>query len=96
MQVTRVFILYANHKDYGTCGEARLVFDDVLVVNRVSIINGKKGIFVGMPNRGHIDTEGDKKKFQDIIYTTNRNLRLEIEEKVLSAYYAKIEEQTQE
>ena len=94
MEVTKVHIIYANSKDYGTCGEARIVIDNILVISRVSIVKGKKGIFVGMQNMGHILTESAKKKLIDIVYTTDKAFKESIEEKVLSAYYAKLNEQT--
>lgn len=57
---------------------ASITFDDMFVVRGLKVINGKKGLFVVMPNRKLADGT-----FKDIAHPLNNETRKTIEDKVL-------------
>lgn len=86
MNITKVVIESYSPKTDGICAEATVVFDGVLAVHKVSVIQGEKGIFVAMPNTGHTKIYNGKKRFEDLIHPLDRALSSEISEAVLKAY----------
>lgn len=40
---------------------ASITLDDAFVVHGLSIINGREGLFVSMPQQSYVDSEGEKK-----------------------------------
>lgn len=39
---------------------ASITLDDAFVVHGLSIINGREGLFVSMPQQSYVDSEGEK------------------------------------
>jgi stage V sporulation protein G len=60
---------------------ATITIDDCLVVRGIKIIEGRKGLFVAMPNRRRSDDS-----FQDIAHPVTVEARQELERLVLDAY----------
>lgn len=56
-------------------------FNDLLLVRGFKIFNGKKGVFVGMPNKAGIDG-----RWHDIVSATDEKFKREIEDAILEAY----------
>jgi len=62
-------------------GFANVTFDNAFVVRGMKIIQGSSGYFVSMPSRKRPDGT-----HQDIAHPVNKDMRAEIEKKVLEAY----------
>ena len=58
-----------------------ITFDDMFIVRDVSIIEGSKGLFTSMPSR-----KGTDGKYRDIAFTTDKELRDQIQKAMLYAY----------
>ncbi|MDR0676959.1 MAG: SpoVG family protein, partial [Elusimicrobiota bacterium] len=55
MQITEVRIFLKNEERLKAY--ASITFDDAFVIRNLKVINGKKGMFVSMPNRKTKDGE---------------------------------------
>ena len=78
-------------------GLARIYLEDSFVVNNVSLLEGKKGLFVAMPSykTKQTDKEG-KSEHQDICYPVTKAFRGRLYEAVTEAYeLAKAEQKEQ-
>lgn len=60
-----------------------VVFDGVLTVTDLKVVEGSKGLFVSMPSRKNKDG-----KFRDIVYPCTAEMRQAIQQAVLGAYDA--------
>ena len=85
MQITEVRIFPRGEEKLKAF--VTITFDDSFVIRNLKVIQGQKGLFVAMPSRKMLD--GSHK---DIAHPINNETRRMIEDKVLSAYKAKIEE----
>jgi stage V sporulation protein G len=61
-----------------------ITIDDCLVIRGIKVIEGRKGLFVAMPNR----RRGTDNSFQDIAHPVTKEAREALEKTVLSAYFA--------
>ena len=64
-----------------------VTFDNSFVVHDVKVIKGLEKMFVAMPSKRNSDG-----RFSDVAHPVTRELRREIEEKVLDAYNAALSE----
>ena len=64
-----------------------VTFDNSFVVHDVKVIKGLEKVFVAMPSKRNSDGS-----FSDVAHPVTRELRREIEEKVLDAYNAALSE----
>lgn len=87
MQLTRIYFDRFTPKDAGVCAEVSITFDDMLCIHKVIIINGKNGLFIGMPHTDQVGNYNEKRRFQDIVHTTNNEFRVEIQDKILEKYH---------
>ena len=63
------------------------MFGDSFAVNNISILNGKKGLFVSMPSRTQRPRkEGDKTKYVDICFLVTAECRKAVYDGLLKAY----------
>ena len=69
-------------------GFANVTFDNAFVVRGMKIIQGSTGYFVSMPSRKRPDGT-----HQDIAHPVNKDMRTEIERRVLEAYEAELKTQ---
>lgn len=74
---------------------ASITLDDAFVVHGLSIINGREGLFVSMPQQSYIDSEGEK-KYSDTAFPLSKDLRDSISSVVIKAYRQKIRENAAE
>lgn len=63
-------------------GIVSLTLDDAVAVHDIKIVRGDERLFVAMPSR-----KDDSGVFRDIIHPISKEARLEIEEKILDAYF---------
>jgi stage V sporulation protein G len=64
-----------------------ITFDDCFVVRGVKIIHGHQGLFVAMPSRRRPDGT-----FQDIAHPILSEMRDRLEEQILTAYEAALQQ----
>lgn len=64
---------------------ASVVFDGVLTVTDLRVVEGSKGIFVSMPSRKNKDG-----KYRDIVYPCTAEMRQAIQSAVIGAYNAMV------
>ncbi len=68
-----------------------VTFDDQFVIHDIKIIEGDNGVFIAMPSRKMPNGE-----FKDIAHPINLETRVNMQNKVLEAYEAKLKEQAEE
>lgn len=74
---------------------ASITLDDAFVVHGLSIINGREGLFVSMPQQSYVVSEGEK-KYSDTAFPLSKDLRDSISSVVIKAYRQKIRENAAE
>ena len=74
---------------------ASITLDDSFVDHGLSIINGREGLFVSMPQQSYVDSEGEK-KYSDTAFPLSKDLRDSISSVVIKAYRQKIRENAAE
>ena len=74
---------------------ASITLDDAFVVHGLSIINGREGLFVSMPQNSYKDGNGNT-KYSDVFHAVTAEARTELNDKVMDAYEQAIQEQQQE
>ena len=79
-----------EQKDSKVKGISRVYVNDCFVINNISLIEGKNGMFVSMPSykTNQVDEQG-KAIYQDLIYPVTKNFR----EKLFGEVKASYEEQ---
>ena len=70
-----------NKSDSIVKATARVVDDDAIVINNISVLNGAKGLYVSMPRYKGVDDN-----FYDVAHPKTGDLRIELNEKVLGVY----------
>ncbi len=83
MNITEVKI--RKYENNATKGFASLTFDDALVITGLTILEGKNGLFVSMPQTKGKDAEG-KERWFDVCFPTSKEGRQAITDAVLEAY----------
>ena len=80
LEITNVKIIKANTSN-RVKGIASITIDNSFVINEIKIIEGQKGLFIGMPNRRTPNGE-----FKDIAHPINPEKREKIQKAVLNEY----------
>ena len=88
MKITKVRVDSYTPSPKGICASMSVYFDSELVVHRVHVINGKKGLFVAFPNTGEYVMDGDnsRRKFVDVVHPCSETLRKEVNKAIIDAY----------
>lgn len=65
-----------ERENSNLCGLARIYFDDCLLINNVSLLQGKNGVFISMPSyrTKQIDENG-KNVYKDICFPITKEFR---------------------
>ena len=71
-------------------GVASITIDDCFIITGITIMNGKNGLFISMPNK-----KNAKGEYKDICYPLNAETRKQITDIIL-AEYNKLDEPKQE
>lgn len=79
--ITEVRIHLLEPSNSNLLAYANITFDDCFVVHGVKVIQGERGLFVGMPRRKKQDG-----KSQDIAHPVNTETRRYLEKRVIEAY----------
>lgn len=83
IQITEVRIHLLDRDDSDLKAYANITLDDCFVIHGVRIIQGERGLFVGMPRRKR-RRDGS---YQDVAHPINNETRQLIEDRVLEAYH---------
>lgn len=86
MEITEVRIILRDEDKLK--GFANVTIDNAFVIRGMKIISGSKGYFLSMPSRKRPDGT-----HQDVAHPVNNEARRQLEEKVLAAYQAELQEQ---
>lgn len=62
-------------------GFAKVTFNDSFCVDGIKIINGKHGLFIGMPSK-----KNKEDKYVDICYPINKETRTMIQDAIIKSY----------
>lgn len=88
MKVTNINVgIVKSSKVKNLVGMASVEFDGMLVLKDIKILDGKNGLFLGMPNR----KSGDN--YQDIFYFRTKESKDVISSHVLKAFIDKLEKE---
>lgn len=68
-----------------------ITFDDEFVVHDIKVIEGEKGVFIAMPS----SRRGGDKEYRDVAHPINQETRDRIQERILAAYQAALEEESE-
>ena len=88
IRITEVRIRLLEHKDSDLKAYANITFDDCFVVHGIKVVQGERGLFIGMPRRKKLDGSS-----QDIAHPITRETRQLIEERVLQAYHQAVQQE---
>ncbi len=83
MEITEIRVTLRDEEKLR--GFANVTFDNSFVVRGMKIIQGSNGYFVSMPSRKRPDGT-----HQDIAHPVNKDMRTEIERRVLEAYESEL------
>lgn len=81
MKITEVNIEKVEREHSRLRGIATIIFDDLLVVSEIRVINGNRGLFVAMPAK-RIPGE----KFMNVVDATNKDFFKYIENTILDKF----------
>lgn len=81
MEITFVEVKKVEKEDSNVRGFVTIHFDDCFAVHDIRIIEGKKGLFVAMPNK-----KTKYGNFRDVAHPLNRELREKVHDAVLEEY----------
>ena len=70
-------------------GFANVTINDSIRIDDFKIVNGEKGLFVGMPSKA--STKNGETKYYDTVRPTTKEFRAELNETVTAAYHAEVE-----
>mgnify|MGYP001576597819 CR=1 FL=1 len=87
MEITEIRVTLRNEEKLK--GFANVTFDHAFVVRGLKIIQGTGGYFVSMPSRKRPDGT-----HQDVAHPVNREMRAQLERKVLEAYEEELKAHT--
>ena len=82
IRITEVRIHLLEQAESKLKAYANITFDDCFVVHGIRIIEGDKGLFVGMPRRRNLDGST-----QDVAHPINNEARRLIQDRVLEAFH---------
>ena len=80
-----------NTKGYG-----RVYLDDCFVIQNVSILDGKNGIFATMPSAKKGTLANGKGKYKDVCYPVTAEFKKELNEALVGAYHEALAKQREE
>lgn len=70
-----------------------ICIDDVFNIEGVTVKRSKEdNLYVQLPQRSYYDKETQEKRYKDVCYPTNKELREQISKFVLDTYYEKLKD----
>lgn len=83
MEITKVTIYPYKVKNSNLKAFASVEFDDEFVVTGIKLLDGKKGLFIGMPAQA--DSEGE---YHDTVFPVTKDFRDALTDEIINAYEA--------
>ena len=71
---------------------ASITLDNWYVVKGLRVVDGKKGLFVSMPQESYTD-KGGEKKYSNIFFPITNAAKMELQDAVLKAYDQYLDQQ---
>ena len=65
-------------------GFAKITINDAICIDGIKIINGEKGLFIGMPS-----SKGKDNQYRDIVFPINKETRQMLTDQILDEYKKK-------
>ena len=90
--ITNVSIYTLNDANSKTVALATVTVADCLVLTGLRIVNGKKGMFVSMPQRKLSKPDKNGNEYADIFFPVTNGFREKLNNAVLDAYDDKVDE----
>ena len=87
IRITEVRVHLLEHQDSNLRAYANITFDDCFVVHGIKVVQGEKGLFIGMPRRQKLDGSS-----QDIAHPVTNETRQLVERRILEAYHQAVRE----
>ena len=91
--ITNVSVYTLNDSNSKTVALATVTISDCLVLTGLKIVNGKKGMFVSMPQRKLSKPDKNGNEYADIFFPVTHDFREELNDAVLDAYDDKVDEE---
>ena len=83
----KVSVTPFEREDSNICGLARIYFDDCFLINNVSLLRGKNGIFVSMPSYKTKQIDGNGKSvYKDICFPITKEFREKLNGVIMQAF----------
>lgn len=93
MDISVRYMNLTNDEHNITKGIATISIDECFNIEGVTVKRSKEDkLYVQLPQRSYYDKETQEKKYKDACYPTNKEVREQISEVVLDAYYEKLED----
>ncbi len=86
IRITEVRIHLLEDSQSKLKAYANITFDDCFVIHGIKVIEGDRGLFIGMPRRKKQDGTS-----QDIAHPINKETREFIEARIIEAYHHAME-----
>lgn len=93
MDISVRYMNLTNDEHNITKGIATISIDECFNIDGVTVKRSKEDkLYVQLPQRSYYDKETQEKKYKDACYPTTKEIREQISEVVLDAYYEKLED----
>lgn len=83
MKITSVRVRESKGERGGLKAIASVIIDNAFVVHDIKIIQGSKGLFIGMPSRKALDLDT---QYMDVAHPINQETRDMLQNKILEKY----------
>lgn len=91
--ITNVSVYTLNDSNSKTVALATVTISNCLVLTSVRIVNGKKGLFVSMPQRKLSKRDRNGNEYADIFFPVTHDFREELNNAILDEYDKKVDEE---
>lgn len=89
--ITNVSVYTLNDSNSKTVALATVTIADCLVLTGLRIVEGKKGMFVSMPQRKLSKPDKNGNEYADIFFPVTKDFREALNEAILDVYEKKID-----
>lgn len=91
--ITNISVYTLNDNNSKTVALATVTIADCLVLTGLKIVNGKKGMFVSMPQRKLSKPDKNGNEYADIFFPVTHDFREELNNAILDEYDKKVDEE---
>ena len=91
--ITNISVYTLNDSNSKTVALATVTISNCLVLTSLRIVNGKKGLFVSMPQRKLSKPDKNGNEYADIFFPVTHDFREELNNAILDEYDKKVDEE---